>query len=327
MRWIILLAAASMVVGGVTNLAAQRGGVGAGAPASPFAPRIYAADLGAGLRWQLTMMEEWTDTDSIWLNSRIENQSERRFQFELLPDAARPVLTLTPEGKPAIERPLVDQPGLQRLQVNRQPAPQESLHDFRADLRTIFGKLEPGVYQCQVRFPETSFRIRGLPAFKPGRWESPPVTFVVRPSPLDSFKKGNAYTLIVRDQPPDPLAVTPRTGTVTNSLSFAITFPLEETAEKGQPLRAVLGVSRYHPKRGWIPVPQADRVADPAKSATHQLKPGESVKIVLPDWRADGDGIYSFSWPGTADDGTPAALSCLPFVIDHLTHPPAREKP
>ena len=323
MRWIIPAAAATLLMGQLAGLA---GGAGPGAPASLSGPTYQSVDLGAGLRWQLSLMEELTEHDSIWLHSRIENQADQRFRFDPVPDAARPVIFLTPQGKRPQDRPLVDDAALQRLLVNRQPGPQDVVHEFRADLRAYFGKLEPGAYEVRVAFPEGSIRVQGLPGFKPRAWESPPTTLVVRETPLDKFKKGDAYTLIVRDQPPDPLAVTPRTATVTNSLDYPITFFLEEKAEKGQPLRAWIGCSRFHPRSSWIPVPRKD-VLDPAKLPTHRLKPGESVKIVLPDWRVDGDGIYTFRLPCKRDDGTPDALGCLPFVIDHFTQPPAKEKP
>src|SRR5262249_41148769 len=157
------------------------------------------------LSWGLATVRFVTAFDSIWLQSELSNGAERRFLFDNLDESARPVLILTPKGKPAIERPLLSQPGLQRLAVNRQPKPREALHKFRVDLRGYFGKLEPGDYQIQVVYPRAGYRIQGLPGFTPADLRSPVHEFTVTATTLkESQHEKSAYPRVARDEKPDP---------------------------------------------------------------------------------------------------------------------------
>src|SRR5262249_39693927 len=150
----------------------------------------------------------------------------------------------------------------------------------------------------------------------------------------DSVRERPSSPTCTRDGKPEPVssASQPPTATVKNTRDQAVVLLYQEKSGQGKEtvLRVPVGWSRWHPRHGWQGM---DEETKEQGSIPYVLKPGESVKVVLPDWLLDGDGIYSYFlnvW--NARDTTPreflTQIHSEPFVVDRVRVPaaPAPEK-
>jgi hypothetical protein len=95
-------------------------------------------DGGKNLRWQLSMPENVSTFDSIWVESMLTNVSGRAITFDLKENGEKPLLVLIPHGKEPIVKPLDKNTGLADSIYHRKPTAAGTanvMHAFRADLR------------------------------------------------------------------------------------------------------------------------------------------------------------------------------------------------
>jgi hypothetical protein len=160
----------------------------------PWEPLTMCSYCGGGrdLRWQLSMQENVSTFDSIWLESMLMNVSKRTLTFEIDVSSAKPLLVLIPHGKEPIIRPLEPRAGLEYTIYNRKPpgaGGANTMHAFRVQLRDYFGDLEEGWYQTCVIWPAKGYSFKNLPDFKPGDLVSPIMNFHVSKTELKDSEK------------------------------------------------------------------------------------------------------------------------------------------
>ena len=264
--------------------------------------------------------------DSILIEFRLAARSEGRacFRFE---EGEVPQLVLTPQGKKPRVQPLLPQPGLEQLLVNRRPFPEDNLLClFRADLRAYFGKLDPGTYEIAVVFPARVYRLEGVPGFKKGELKAKG-TFTVSATTLEEARQAvrPRDVMISRGKASFPDAVP--TGTLTNKFDKPILVRVKP-APDGQlksalkpPLRLNVVWQHWHPKQFWC-FPVNELPAAGEHWPVYKLEPNKSVEVVLPEWDLEGDGIYRFGV--AAHDATRPGAPFLthvgtePFVVDRV---------
>ncbi|MDB5324044.1 MAG: hypothetical protein JWN40_5675 [Phycisphaerales bacterium] len=282
------------------------------------------------MQWLVTMASQYSTYDSIWVDSRVRNNGDRRVGFtkkgtvvaELNSTAGLPRLASISPGV-----------GLRTESVDRTPAPGDDAYAIRVDLKAYFGKLEPGTYRVRFRWPADAYLIEGLAGYAPKDLESEWHAFEVNAIDPDEVGGPPAYVMIARNGPPDPTVGGPLpVGTFTNTHPASrfveiLSSPDGHAATPGQPLRVPFRLARLE-KGGSAPAQfqwQPWKARNIPNEALREVKPGETIEISLPDWEFEGDGVYCYTldlYHKVAGHPEPFLLgqaSSKPFVIDRVT--------
>lgn len=298
----------------------HHGNIAEGEGLPPYLATGEQANAGNNILWNVGMAKVFSNYDSIWIICDLINNSERRFIFIM---KNRPMIELTLSGKKPIRVPVSEDPAFQMRFFDRAPEPSKKFFSFRADLRKLVGKLAPGEYRLKLTWPSSSYAIEGLPGYEAKELVSPERTFqILSTEPGSVLKVFPQWELMIkRKDPPNPLTAgnLPR-GVFTNTLKEPCEIPYYPVGPHGEltrpPLTVPLLLGRCVDKNGHgatvsVPAPQ--------DLPMWKLQPGESVEIILPDWKTDGDGIYIYRLNVyIGKDKTRSLLGAVsePFVID-----------
>jgi len=267
------------------------------APPAIDAPEYYELPLNP---WFLSSMEianDGTTEDSFPFKFYFHSKARWTFRFDIPEGAEPPRAELQRENEPPVVHPL-KWSEVQNVLWVYEPEPGGFAFGMRGQVAAHFGKLTPGIYRFRIVFPQDSHVVEGIPGYNGGDLKTPLVKINVRATSLDEAKgkltKDKGVEL-VRDGKPvlDPAGPLP-TGILTNRLQepiYIVADYVEETTT-GSVIWSRPQEIRWHPEPGWR-IKLADLVASPC----YQVAPGKSVKVVMPDWRLDSDGIYVYAIP------------------------------
>jgi len=296
----------------------------------PYMPTVAVRETHNRMQWLVTMASQFSTYDSIWVDTHVRNNADRRLAFT---KKGAVVAELTSTA--GLRRLVSISPGLglRTQRVDRTPAPGDDAYAFRADLKAYFGKLEPGTYRVRFRWPGDAYLIEGLAGYAPKDLESEWHAFEVNAIDPDEVGGAPAYLMIARKGPPDPTVAGPLpVGTFTNTHPASrfieiLSSPDGRAATPGQPLRVPLRLARLE-KGGAAPAQfywQPWKPRTIPNEAFREVKPGEKIEVSLPDWEFEGDGVYSYSldlYHKVAGHPEPFLLGqafSKPFVIDRVT--------
>jgi hypothetical protein len=293
-------------------------------------PTVVSRETHNGMQWMVTMASQFSTYDSIWVDSHVRNNADRRLAFtkkgaviaELMPTGGLPRLASISPGA-----------GLRMESVDRTPASGDDAYAFRADLKAYFGKLDPGTYRVRFHWSADGYVIEGRAGYAPKDLESEWHDFEVNAIDSDEAGGAPAYLMIARKGPPDPTVAGPLpVGTFTNTHAGSrfieiLSSPDGRAATPGQPLRVPLMLWRLE-KGGAAPAQfywQPWKARTIPNEAFREVKPGETIEVSLPDREFEGDGVYCYSLdlyhrvPGHPEPFRLGNASSKPFVIDRVT--------
>jgi len=295
----------------------------------PYMPTVASCETHNHIQWMVTMASQFTTCDSIWVDTHVRNNADRRVIFT---KKGAVVAELISSGGSSRLATISPGDGLKTEKVDRTPAPDEDAYAVRADLKAYFGKLEPGTYRVRFHWPSDAYRIEGLPGYVSKDLESAWHAFEVNAIDLDKVGGSPAYLMIARKGPPDPTVAGPLpVGTLTNTHPASrfieiLSSPDGKAAAPGQPLRVHMNLSRLE-NGGAAPAQfywQPWKARTIPNEALRELKPGETIEISLPDWQCEGDGVYCYTidiYHKVAGHPEPYLLGqafSKPFVIDRV---------
>jgi hypothetical protein len=193
-----------------------------------------------------------------------------------------------------------------------------TLEAFRVDLRSLFGKLPAGKYSIQLRYPSSSFQIRGLEGYEHEDLRSPVMKFEIVETTLEDALRAAKSPSAVRFEIDERVKGKPATGTLTNKTKAPIRFHAYMSyAKPGKPrfvapLSTIMTTQHWHPKSGWTARPIGYCGTG---LGTYVLEPTASVKVSLNPLHS-GDGIYRYQISYTSKDGkTRGTALSKPFVV------------
>jgi hypothetical protein len=285
--------------------------IGTGEAIPPAFPSQFEVNHTNGIAWIISLASSFTDDDSIWIESRLENRSGTRILMSLeQPITAE--ITFKADRR-TVSLPIVDGLGLQAVSYNKYPEPSEVAHRFKADLRAYFGKLPPGEYSVQLVLAPGAYAISSAstqPAAQTLRSSAVPFNVSALDAGQIGQKFGAGSEMIKRLEDPRkfPEALVAR-GRFTNStdkpLWIVCKYPNELPAvPEGQapPLYPAVRMIRLghggdlllgpagRPPRG-----ASDEQNRRTPAPLLEVKPNASVDLELPDWQADGGGMYVYT--------------------------------
>lgn len=276
-----------------------------------------------GLSWSVGTFADVTALDSVWFESRLANLSPRPFLFS----EQTTYVTIWPanQADKRQTRELTDVLGLlQDYMVRRTTNRGEAALSFRADVRLIFGRLEPGKYvlrsECQMRG-----KFAGDATFWETKLQSPEVNVTVHPGDETGVKKVAASPfarVVVGKQLEPEIELTNITKDET------LLIPYVGLYETPVVLNAVLFSKIWSPRSGWewVRMPGAPDHIEATKQ--YELEPGKSVRLRPVQSCLDGDGVYVYvGYVSYLEQAGGAEFYSAPFVVAGSTglDSPARE--
>ncbi|MFQ5505835.1 MAG: hypothetical protein ACE5F1_13725 [Planctomycetota bacterium] len=260
-----------------------------------------SSQAGNGLTWTIQMSPNLTVYDSIWVSSSLVNASRERFTFHTEAKTDMLEFILTPKGKEPVTRAVnASRPPRGTLQLQSGtyvPAPGQLLRSLRVDLRTLFNRLPAGEYSFQIRYPSSSYAIKGLAAYAPKELRSPAVRFEISDTSLAEAAKHcasqNAVRLLLEAPAKGKVVTTAKLANNTRApIRFAAYLNFEGGREQGfkPPLATIMSYQRWHPKSAWS---SGGFGFCGTGLGSYVLKAGASVTLTL-NRPYESDGIYRY---------------------------------
>lgn len=264
--------------------------------------------------WVLRVPRGLTQFDAIELSVDMTNNARVSYRFETQSRSNLVEFILTPaSGEPIVRRVNVSRPPggvLERLECATRATRSYSVLKFDVDLRKVFGRLGPGTYSVQLRYPRNSFEIQDGLRFD-GDLVSPEATFTIRTASLaDAQNSARASTdvTIVADSSEPRGYYGDAIGIVTNHLDKPVVISAYDSAPDGgefavrPPLRTTMYTKRWQAGTGW---PPQDGGFCGVGLGAFTLPPGESVKVMI--YTLGGDGVWrcqlNYRIAGTGTNG------------------------